>query len=163
RMQILLCVNGSTIIDDSYNASPAAVKLALDYLYEIDSPQKIAVLGNMNELGSFSESAHIEIGKYCDPKQLALVITIGPDANKYLAPSASAMGCKVHEFDSPYTAGEYLKPILQKGAAVLVKGSQNGVFAEETVKLLLANPADVNKLVRQSTDWLKIKQKAFKN
>jgi UDP-N-acetylmuramoyl-tripeptide--D-alanyl-D-alanine ligase len=162
RMQWLAGVNGSTIIDDSYNASPDAVKLALEALYETDAPQKIAVLGNMNELGDFSKQAHEEIGALCDPKQLELVVTIGPDANAYLAPAASAQGCKVHGFDSPYDAGKFLKPIIKKGAVVLVKGSQNKVFAEETIKSLLADPADVAKLVRQSPDWMKIKKKAFK-
>lgn len=161
RMQRLAGINDSTIIDDSYNASPEAVKLALDALYSMDAQQKIAVLGNMNELGDYSKKAHQEIGALCDPRQLELVVTIGPDANKYLAPAASANGCKVHSFDSPYDAGDYLKPIIKKGAVILVKGSQNKVFAEEAIKSLLADPADAARLVRQSEDWMKVKTKAF--
>ena len=163
RMQILEGVNGSVIIDDTYNASPAAVKLALDYLYDMVATKRIAVLGNMNEMGDSSKAAHEEIGAYCDPKKLDMVLTIGAEANRFLAQAAEAKGCKVQSFDSPFTAGEYLKPLLQKGEAVLIKGSQNGVFAEETVKILLANQADSGKLVRQSDDWLKVKQKAFKS
>ena len=163
RMQILKGVNGSVIIDDTYNASPAAVKLALDYLYSLNAPKRIAVLGNMNELGDSSRSAHEEIGAYCDPEKLDMVLTIGPEANQYLAEAAEAKGCKVQRFDSPFTAGQYLKPMVQKGEAVLIKGSQNGVFAEETVKILLTNQADSNKLVRQSDEWLEVKQKAFKS
>jgi UDP-N-acetylmuramoyl-tripeptide--D-alanyl-D-alanine ligase len=138
-----------------------ALKLALDSLYEIKAPQKIAVLGNMNELGKYSETTHTEIGTYCDPKQLDLVVTIGPDANKYLAPAAEAKGCSVKIFENPYDAGTFLKPLIKKGAVILVKGSQNKVFAEETIKSLLANPADESKLVRQSQEWLNKKQKAF--
>jgi UDP-N-acetylmuramoyl-tripeptide--D-alanyl-D-alanine ligase len=163
RMRQLRGVNGSVIIDDSYNASPAAAKLAMGFLYEQHSPQKIAVLGNMNELGEYSKEAHQNVGDYCDPKQLAMVVTIGPDANKYLAAAAEAKGCEVHVFESPYAAGHFLKPLLKKGAAVLVKGSQNGVFAEETVKILLADSKDASKLVRQSDYWMKIKRKAFTN
>jgi UDP-N-acetylmuramyl pentapeptide synthase len=162
RMQRLLGVNGSLIIDDTYNASPEAVKAALQTLYRLQAPQKIAVLGNRTELGRYSQAEHEAIGKLCDPKQLDLVVTIGPDANKYLALAAEAKGCKVATFDNPYTAGEYLKPLIQKGAVILAKGSQNGVFAEETAKLILANPNDSTKLVRQSQEWLKIKKKAFK-
>lgn len=161
RMQRLNGINGSMIIDDSYNASPEAMKLALDYLYSQAAPQKIAVLGNMNELGGYSRQAHEEIGGYCDPKQLELVVTIGPDANKYLAAAAEAKGCRVERFDSPYKAGEFIKPLVRSGAAILVKGSQNGVYAEETIKSLLPIPSDVNKLVRQSTEWMKVKRKAF--
>ncbi len=162
RMQILKGVNDSKIIDDTYNSSPAAAKLALDYLYKMDAPQKIAVLGNMNELGRYSKQAHEEVGNYCNPKELELVITIGPDANKYLAESAKKAGCEVHSFESPFIAGEYLRPIIKNNAAILIKGSQNKVFAEEAIKSILANPKDKSKLVRQSRDWLKIKNGAFK-
>jgi len=162
RMQHLVGLNGSKIIDDTYNASPEAMIAALDTLYRIEAKHKIAVLGNMNELGHFSEDEHKKVGGYCDPKQLNQVLTIGPDANKYLGPAAEAKGCKVKTFDSPYTAGEYLKELLTSDTAVLIKGSQNRVFAEETVKLVLNDPADSAKLVRQDASWLKVKQKAFK-
>jgi len=161
RMQVLKGINGSTIIDDTYNASPDAVRLALDYLYSLKAPQKIALLGNMNELGDYSKGAHQEIGEYCDPKQLALVVTLGPDANEVLAPVAETKGCTVRKFDSPYKAGEFLKDEIKPGAVILVKGSQNKVFAEEAIKPLLADPADQEKLVRQSPRWLETKRKAF--
>ena len=162
RMRRLKGVNKSIIIDETYNASPDAVKMALASLYKMDSPQKIAVLGNMNELGASSEEEHRRIGEFCDPKQLSLVLTLGPDANKYLAPAAEAKGCKVITFDNPYTIGDYLKPIIKPKAIILIKGSQNRVFAEEAVKVLLANSKDESKLVRQSPQWLRTKEKAFK-
>jgi UDP-N-acetylmuramoyl-tripeptide--D-alanyl-D-alanine ligase len=161
RMQLLQGIKGATIIDDSYNASPEAMKSALDTLYRLPVPHKIALLGNMNELGEFGIEAHREIGAYCDPDRLDEVVTLGPEANAYLAPAAQAKGCKVTTFDSPYAAGEYLKSALPENAIVLIKGSQNKVFAEESVKLLLANPADETKLVRQSKDWLAVKKKQF--
>jgi UDP-N-acetylmuramoyl-tripeptide--D-alanyl-D-alanine ligase len=161
RMQILKGINHSTIIDDSYNASPQAVKSALNALYEIDAPQKIAVLGNMNELGAYSEKAHKEVGAYCDPKKLDLILTLGPDANQFLAPAAEARDCKVQTFDDPYTVGEYLQSIIRDGAAILIKGSQNKVYAEEAIKPILANRQDAGKLVRQSPQWLRIKRQNF--
>ncbi len=162
RMQHLAGINNSQIIDDTYNASPTAMQAALGTLYKISAPQKIAILGNMNELGSYSQQAHLEIGRYCDPKQLNLTVTIGPDANMYLATAAENNGCNVKTFNDPYSAGEFLKDYIKTNAVILAKGSQNGVFAEETVKLLLANPQDASKLVRQSPHWLKIKAKQFK-
>lgn len=161
RMQQLKGANGSIIIDDTYNASPEATKNALDTLYRLKATKKIAILGNMNELGGYSETEHKKIGEYCDPKQLSLVVTIGPDANKYLAPAAEAKGCNVQSFDNPYKAGRSVLAQLEEGAVVLAKGSQNKVFAEEAVKLLLEDPADAAYLVRQSSGWLKKKQKAF--
>lgn len=162
RMRRLNGINGSTIIDDTYNASPEAVKAALKTLYRLNASQKIALLGNMNELGKFSEDAHREIGKLCDPKQLDLVVTLGPDANKYLAEEARKQGCRVQQFDNPYKAGEYLKSQVKADCLILVKGSQNMVFAEEAVKLLLADPADSSKLVRQSPRWLRAKKREIK-
>jgi UDP-N-acetylmuramoyl-tripeptide--D-alanyl-D-alanine ligase len=161
RMQQLSGANGSLIIDDTYNASPEAVKAALDTLYKLASPQKIAILGNMNELGDYSGPAHVQIGKYCNPKQLALVVTIGPDANKFLAAAAKEAGCNVKTCDTPYEAGEHIKTFLKPGTIVLAKGSQNKVYAEEAVKLLLADPNDAAKLVRQSPEWLAKKNANF--
>lgn len=163
RMQRLKGIKDSVILDETYNASPDAVMAALDSLYEFQAKgQKIAILGNMNELGSFSEQAHRQVGTYCQPQQLALVITIGPDANKYLAPAAEEQGCRVKSFTNPHQAGLFVKNMLQPNSVVLAKGSQNNVYAEEAIKPLLADQADVSKLVRQSPAWLKTKQRNFK-
>jgi UDP-N-acetylmuramoyl-tripeptide--D-alanyl-D-alanine ligase len=161
RMQVLPGINGATLIDDTYNASPIAAKSALDVLYATETKQRIAILGSMNELGDFSPEAHREVGEHCDPKKLNLVVTIGNDADKYLAPAAQKRGCTVKTFTSPYEAGEFVKSQLKKGAVVLAKGSQNQVFAEESLKPLLANLEDADKLVRQSSYWLKKKQSQF--
>lgn len=161
RMQILTGRNHSTIIDDTYNASPIAVKAALDVLYSVDSPQRIAILGSMNELGAASQDLHEEVANYCDPDKLALVVTIGKDAKTFLAPVAQTKGCQVITFDDPNMAGQHVADLLQERAVVLAKGSQNGVFAEESIKYLLADPTETNKLVRQSDYWMKIKRQQF--
>jgi UDP-N-acetylmuramoyl-tripeptide--D-alanyl-D-alanine ligase len=162
RMQVLDGINGSKLIDDTYNASPVAVKAALDVLYEAKTTQRIAILGSMNEMGAGSAAMHKEMGEYCDPDKLDLVVTIGKEAGEHLAPAAAMRGCQVKTFLSPYEAGEFVKSQLKEGAIVLGKGSQNGVFAEEALKQLLKNPEDSKKLVRQSPYWLKIKEKQFK-
>jgi UDP-N-acetylmuramoyl-tripeptide--D-alanyl-D-alanine ligase len=161
RMQILAGKHGSIIIDDTYNASPVAVEAALDVLYAADTPQRIAILGSMNELGEDSATLHSEIGGYCDPKKLDLVVTIGKEANENLAPVAKNQGCHVETFMSPYEAGRFVATKVKAGGVVLAKGSQNGVFAEEAVKQLLANASQARKLVRQSTYWLGVKQRQF--
>jgi UDP-N-acetylmuramoyl-tripeptide--D-alanyl-D-alanine ligase len=161
RMQRLRGIHDSVIIDDTYNASPDATIAALDALYKLDAPQKIAILGNMNELGDYSRSAHEAVGRHCDPRQLDLVITIGPDANQYLATTAENNRCRVERFDDPYKAGAFLAENIKEHAAILAKGSQNGVFAEEAIKQVLADAADQKLLVRQSEDWLQKKQRSF--
>ncbi|MBA3758889.1 hypothetical protein H0X10_04675 [Candidatus Saccharibacteria bacterium] len=163
RMQLLPGRHGAQIIDDTYNnVSQVPLMAALDVLYSWPATNRIAVLGNMNELGHFSKGAHEQVGAYCNPKKLDLVITIGPDSNQYLAKAAEKAGCKVMRFDSPYKIGEYLKPMLQKGTTILIKGSQNRVYLEEAVKPLLANLSDRSKLVRQSPAWINKKEKQFK-
>lgn len=159
RLQRLRGINDSLIIDDTYNALPEAVKASLEMLYRLKAPQKIALLGSMNQLGAMSAEAHKEIGAFCDPAQLDLVVTIGTDAETHLAPAAAANGCKVASFATAHEAGEYLRTKIKKGAILLAKGSEANVYAEEAVKLLLADPKDAAKLVRQSAQWLKRKQK----
>jgi UDP-N-acetylmuramoyl-tripeptide--D-alanyl-D-alanine ligase len=163
RMQILAGKKGSLIIDDTYNASPVAVEAALDVLYMTEAKRRIAILGSMNELGEDSATLHTEIGGYCNPKKLDLVVTIGHEANEYLAPAAKNQGCDTKTFDSPYEAGRYVAGQLGQGSVILAKGSQNGVFAEEAIKQLLANQSQARKLVRQSPDWLSVKKRQFPN
>ncbi len=161
RMQRLHGIKGSTIIDDSYNSSPDATKAALDVLVDWTAPQRIAVLGSMNEMGDYSQRAHREVGEHCDPSSVDLVVTIGDEANEFLAPAAQSKGCEVQPFKSPYAAGEFVAGKLAEGAVVLFKGSQNGVFAEEAIKAVLADPADQQWLVRQSEYWMRIKRQQF--
>ncbi len=161
RLRVLPGIQNSTIIDDTYNASPLAVRAALDVLYSVNAAQRIAILGSMNELGADSARMHQEIGALCDPQKLNLVVTIGTEAKQYLAPAAAAKGCVVEACDSPQQAGEIVSQRMKPGAVILAKGSQNGVFAEEALKPLLANPADGQQLVRQSAYWLRVKQHQF--
>lgn len=163
RLQLLPGINGSTIIDDTYNSSPEAAQAALQTLYRIAAPQKIALLGAMNELGDHSQEAHESLGELCDPSQLDELVTLGPDANEYLAAVAESKGCKVTRCNTPQEAGEHILGVTKPGALILAKGSQNKVYAEEAIKLLLANPSDAEKLVRQSPAWLKKKSQNFKS
>jgi len=163
RMNLLPGANGSIIIDDSYNASPDAVIAAITALEQTAKGRAIAVLGNMNELGSYARTGHEQVGAACG--NLDLLVTIGASARDMIAPAAKNAGLKanqVQSFLSPYAAGEYLRPLLRAGDTVLVKGSQNRVFSEEATALLLRNDADRSKLVRQTPDWLAKKQAQFK-
>lgn len=161
RMSVFDGLNGSTILDDTYNAAPNAVMAALQTLGELPG-RHIAILGSMNELGEYAEKAHREVG--AEAKDVDMLVTIGKNASKYTAAGAAEAGMpveQIHTFDSPYGAGEFVKTQLKKGDVVLAKGSQNGVFAEEAAALLLANPADRAKLVRQSDDWQAKKRAQF--
>jgi UDP-N-acetylmuramoyl-tripeptide--D-alanyl-D-alanine ligase len=163
RMQSLSGIDGSFIIDDSYNSSPNATISALDVLYQFETVQRIAVLGMMNEMGDYSEQAHTQVGAYCNPAKLDFVATVGKDANQYLAQAAEQAGCTVYRFTSPYELGAFVKDRLKPGAVILYKGSQNGVFVEESIKSVLKDNSDRSKLVRQSDFWLRQKAQQFKD
>ena len=165
RMNPLAGVNGSIIIDDTYNSSPEAVIAALDALAKAPiTGRRIAILGSMNELGAESPRYHREVGAAA--AGLDLLVTVGKLANEYLGPAATAAGLDPTRYrpaDSPQAAADFLALLLRPGDVLLAKGSQNGVFAEEAVKPLLANPADTRHLVRQSAAWMKVKAKQFPN
>lgn len=163
RMKLLRGLEGAQLIDDSYNSSPEAAKAALEVLAEFKG-HKIAVLGNMNELGNYTQTAHYEVGKAA-AKAADVLVVIGRDAETHMVSGATDAGMSsdnIKIFKSPYEAGHFLKRIITKRDVVLIKGSQNGVFSEEVTRILLdpsIDPAEV--LVRQSTTWKRRKRKAF--
>ncbi len=163
RMNPLSGLNGSILIDDTYNSSPDAAQAALTVLGATKATgRRIAVMGSMNELGQDNPRYHAEVGAAC--AGLDLLVTVGELANRHLGPAAIAAGLDERSWkpaDSPYAAGEFLKLLLKEGDVVLIKGSQNGVFCEETVKLLLADPNDAAYLVRQSPVWQRRKAEQF--
>ena len=160
RMNVLRGVEDSIIIDDSYNSSPLAASSALQVLYGLQVPQRVAVFGSMNELGEISASEHEKLGYMCDPSLLDWVITVGDEAEKYLAPAAKKRGCQVKSFRTSIEAGAFAHQILTRGAAILFKGSQGDIYLEEAVKVVAMMTED-DKLVRQSIEWMRIKEEFF--
>jgi UDP-N-acetylmuramoyl-tripeptide--D-alanyl-D-alanine ligase len=160
RMNILRGIDDTIVIDDSYNSSPLAASCALQALYGLQVPQRVAILGSMNELGALSADEHKKLGELCDPSLLSWVITVGDDAENYLAPAARARGCQVKCFKSAIDAGSFARSVLEPGAAVLAKGSQNGGYLEEAVKILCLM-GDDDELVRQSAEWMRVKDAFF--
>jgi UDP-N-acetylmuramyl pentapeptide synthase len=132
----------------------------LQTLYNLQAPQRIAILGTMNELGTLSAAEHEKLGALCDPSLLAWVITVGDEAEKNLAPSARARGCQVRSFKTAIEAGTFVHRVMEPGAAILAKGSQGDVYLEEAVKMIAMMTED-DKLVRQSAAWMKIKEDFF--
>jgi len=160
RMNILHGVNKSVLIDDTYNSSPIAASSAIQALYSLQAPQRIAILGSMNELGTTSAEEHRKIGLMCDPSLLDWVVTIGDEAGAYLATAARERGCQVRSFKNAIDAGSFVHSVLDENATVLIKGSQGGIYAEEAVKVLCLEE-DQNQLVRQSLYWQNIKNEHF--
>ena len=162
RMNLLKGLSGSTIIDDTYNSSPAAAAAALRTLYDVfgQATQRIAILGDMRELGAASKTEHEALGLMCDPNFLSWVVTVGPETAQYLAPIARRRGCQVRSCRTAIEAAEFTRTVTQEGAAILVKGSQNEIYLEEAVKDLCLMTEDTQ-LVRQSPEWMEKKEAFF--
>jgi UDP-N-acetylmuramoyl-tripeptide--D-alanyl-D-alanine ligase len=128
-------IRGSTVLDDTYNANPQSTLAALNLLAEMDG-RKVAVLGDMLELGSFEKEGHRLVGR-----RAAVVanwlLTIGPRA-RWIAEEARSQGRPsliVESFDSRDAAVEQLQRGLQPGDFVLVKGSR-GMLLDEIVSAI---------------------------
>jgi UDP-N-acetylmuramoyl-tripeptide--D-alanyl-D-alanine ligase len=157
RMRILPAINGAMLIDDSYNSSPAALEEALATLGRLKvSGKKIAVLGDMLELGEFSVKAHNDAGHHA-AEVVDQLITVGVRA-RAMATQARASGLAadcVHEVGDATRAAQLLAPSLAPGDVVLIKGSQSGIRLERVVRALMEEPERAGELlVRQEEEWL---------
>ena len=157
RMRLIPGIRGSIILDDTYNSSPAAALSALDTLKEIKGAKKrIAVLGDMLELGRFSTEAHKQVGQHAQ-KCVDMLVTVGFRAHT-IATTALDLempetNIREYEQSESERAGKELEPELKEGVVVLVKGSQS-MRMEKTVLEIMAEPLRAEELlVRMDHDW----------
>ncbi|MBX3046074.1 MAG: UDP-N-acetylmuramoyl-tripeptide--D-alanyl-D-alanine ligase [Anaerolineales bacterium] len=124
--------NGSLLLDDTYNASPESTVAALNLLSELEG-RKVAVLGDMLELGQYEEQGHRVVGNLA-ARVADLLVTVGPRAHiiAQTARSAGLQAAAVSEFEDTEGALAYLKDALTAGDVVLVKGSR-GVHMDKIV------------------------------
>jgi UDP-N-acetylmuramoyl-tripeptide--D-alanyl-D-alanine ligase len=155
RMRLLKGMNDSIIIDDTYNASPKATEHGLKTLSEIDAKgRKIAVLGDMLELGDYTHDEHYKIGKVA-AKSCHKLYTVGIRA-RVMAEGAldeKMQDENIMQCDTSIDAGKELVQIIQKGDVIYIKGSQS-MRMERAVKMILAETHDAHQvLVRQEKAW----------
>jgi len=157
RLNIIIGIKHSIIIDDTYNSSPDPVKAALRLLRKIPSEYKIAVLGDMLELGNISDQSHREIGEAAAAADLSRLVTVGP-GGKIIAEGAAAAGFdreRILCFDTADEAKKPLQELMRPGSLVLIKGSQ-GMRMEKITKEVMAEPMRAPELLcRQYGNWLK--------
>jgi UDP-N-acetylmuramoyl-tripeptide--D-alanyl-D-alanine ligase len=124
RMQLLPGIKYTYIIDDSYNASPLSMQSALETFRDLPAKRRIAVLGDMLEIGKYAPEAHEEIGRVA-AGIADLLFTVGLRA-KFIAEAARKRGMKaanIQSFDAADEAGMPLQEAMREGDLVLVKGS----------------------------------------
>lgn len=151
RMRILDGIKYSILIDDTYNSSPVAAMAALevlDGLEVMEGGHKIAVLGDMLELGALTEEMHQQVGKRASELKLGWLVTVGERA-KIMAAAAKEKGManeRIVSFGNSTDSIEWLKNKVEAGDLVLLKGSR-GVRMEKIVLTLLADPTEADKVV----------------
>lgn len=158
RLNLLQGIKGSYIIDDTYNASPISTISALGVLGQLKARRKIAVLGDMLELGEQTELGHREVGKKIFSEKIDAFVAVGKRMH-YAVKEMIALGFpreNILQFDDPETAAEKIFQFVKESDFILVKGSQ-GMRMEKIVEKLITDPSQAEKLLcRQNKEWKKI-------
>ena len=138
RMDITKLKNGVTIINDSYNASFDSMQMLLNYLSNFTAKRRIAVLGDMLELGEFSKELHEKVGKEVAKNNVDILIVSGENS-KYIAEKAIKDGINkenVYYFDNGNKIYNFVKKIWREGDCILFKASNGMRFFEIADKLI---------------------------
>ncbi|MFT7644653.1 MAG: UDP-N-acetylmuramyl pentapeptide synthase [Candidatus Paceibacteria bacterium] len=155
RMRILPGIKATLVIDDTYNSSPVACAQALSSLKELTyAKRKIAILGDMLELGKYSSVEHRKIGSAV-PSVADILFTVGV-RSRHIAEGAMAAGMSeknIYQYDDVARAGRELQAFLEPGDIVIVKASQS-IRAERIIEEVMAEPEKASELlVRQDSVW----------
>jgi UDP-N-acetylmuramyl pentapeptide synthase len=156
RGRIISGIKGTTIVDDSANASPEAAVAGVAMLKPWAKGRRtVAVLGTMNELGEAALEAHREVAAAA-AKAVDFLVAVGKYSTE-MTSAAKEEGMPTHKmlaFATPEQLFSQLEQVVERNDIIYVKASQNGMRLERLVKRLMANPEEAEKLlVRQSTSW----------
>lgn len=133
---VVVPYRGASLYDDSYNSNPYALASALTLLRQADAKRRIAVIGDMLELGDKELDYHRDSGRAI-PKEVDAVIAVGRRAKSLLdgAREAGFAEDRLHHFDDAQSAGEFLKDFIREGDLVLIKASR-GIGLDKIVTML---------------------------
>lgn len=150
RMSLIPGIKNTTLIDSSYNASRASMLKALDCLAKTGKGKKIAVLGDMRELGNLAQKEHENIAMVAN-KIADTIVTIGPLMKQFFIPKTN----NLFQFENTYEAADFIKnKLIQGGETILIKGSQNTLFLEIITETLMREPEKADQLLcRRGKFW----------
>jgi UDP-N-acetylmuramoyl-tripeptide--D-alanyl-D-alanine ligase len=138
RGEVRALASGVTVIDDAYNANPLAVERALEVLAGTMAPRRVAVLGEMLELGPDSAALHARVGRAAATAGVALLVSVGGEAARGFGRGASEAGMPataIRHAETSDEAAAMVAELVRAGDVVLVKGSR-GVRLERVVDRL---------------------------
>lgn len=153
RMSVFAGIRNTTLIDSSYNASLVPMIDMLEFLKSLGKKKrKIAILGDMRELGSVSRDQHEEVAREI-LRTSDTVILIGPLMRNYAVPLLENAKFSYKSFLTFTEAKQYILDTIQEEDVILIKGSQNMLFLERVVALLLEDSKETEKLCRRGEFW----------
>lgn len=147
RMNLIKGMNKSLLIDDTYNANPGSTLAALETVGKLEAKRKIAVLGDMLELGNYSKEGHRRVGENV-PRSVDLLYCYGKTA-KFICDFAKEKGMKeknVRHFEKKQDLIKELRSTVEEGDVLLVKGSRR-MKMEEVVRELMLEPDKADELL----------------
>ncbi len=158
RMNLINGIKNTLIIDDTYNSSPQSSIAALEIAGKvplIKGARRFTVLGDMLELGGYSEQGHKEVGRRAVKDKIDKLIAVGERARDIArgAEKAGMLADNIFHFARAEEAGKFIQERINEGDLILVKGSQ-GMRMEKVVKEIMAEPLRAKELlVRQDEMW----------
>ena len=159
RMRVFKGLNQTTLIDSSYNASPSSMQENLALLKKLaGKKKKIAVIGDMRELGSMTKPIHKELAGWI-MQNADEVILFGDYVKEFTYPLLSSNKFRVQHFTQMSILVKYLHSIAKPHTHILFKGSQNQIFLERAIEPLLENKDDALMLCRRGPFWDKLRAK----
>ena len=156
RLSLLPAINGAMLLEGSYNATPSSMKAALEVFKNLPAKRKIAIVGDMRELGPVAERSHNEILTLL-AKESEIVCMLGPNYEKAFQdlPSHVRHQAALHHFETREDIVKFIVPKIAPGDLILIKGSQNTILLEKVSAKLLADPSTASTtLPRQYGKWL---------
>jgi UDP-N-acetylmuramoyl-tripeptide--D-alanyl-D-alanine ligase len=121
RGEVVELASGVTVVNDCYNANPMSMRAALSQLAQSPAQRRLAVLGQMAELGPEAAALHRDIGRYAADAGVDVLVTVGREA----LPIAAGFAGETHAVSDPEEAGALLEELARPGDRVLVKGSRS--------------------------------------
>lgn len=162
RMSVFKGIKDTIVFDSSYNnATLTPILDLLEFVAEIGKARRrVGIIGDMRELGTMSKTLHEEVAKKI-LTTLDFAILIGPLTQKYIQPILEKNKFNSLSFINFTQAKNEILEKIQPKDMILVKGSQNTLFLERVVEMLLIDPKDHEKLCRRGEFWDKIREKSL--
>lgn len=157
RLRLVTGIHNSAIIDDTYNSAPASARAALEQLKFFPAAFKIAVLGDMLELGELSEAEHKQIAHDVLHSGANVFVAVGPQM-RFAAQELRTLNFEhqnIFVFEKSTDAADTVKNLIRHNSVVLIKGSQ-GMRMEKIIPGIMAEPHQAGSLLcRQDRDWVR--------